>query len=641
LINVEKLSRYGFIPDRFSFAVRTAPAACLALLVAWLLGLEHPQWSAMTVFAASQPTRMQLFEKSFFRAAGTLAGTVLGVILVVLSGGEHWVLVLGLSAWIGFCVFAGNLIRGFASYGVLLAGFSAAMVALLDTAHPDKVFALGGDSLLTVLTGVVVAAVIGLVFAPRQAKDAVVTRLRGLTASALKLLAAGQVPADDADGQRRLLRELAAVEEELDQHGAGSIRARRSVRSLRAIVWSLVDVLIWLRHGDAASIDAQSRRLLTDAAEKLDADGLTPEVVERLEEAGRRLEQRPTLHAIITRTSAAVSQRIGITDDEKEPAHSGQGPKVILHRDWIGAQQASMRATGVMLLLGLVWLATGWAAGPLLLLGASVMASIFSTWENPALIMRYVVVGQMFGAAAALACHWLVWPYASSEFEMVLMLMPFMLLGILPLSHRRTMFGAIDYCMALLLLSQPVLPLTGTFGDSLSRVAAVIAGPLIALVAYRYAFPTNASRRLDMLVRMMVRELQDIARDADALDRREVWHARMSHRLLRAISLTGKAGRSGAATEEGGITVFALGSCIFRLRQMQRQEPVSPAISRATDVALRRLQTLEGHPARVLEALDRLARRRAAEGLREDGAIRSAQMTLRQNLDFFFPGEGR
>lgn len=635
---VENLSRYGFIPDRLSFATRTALAACLALLFAWLLGLEHPQWSAMTVFAAAQPTRMQLLEKSFFRAAGTLAGTVVGVLLVVFSGGEPWILVIGLSAWIGVCVFCGNVIRGFASYGVLLAGYSAAMVALLDTAHPDKVLALGGDRLLTVLTGVVTAALVGLLFSPRQAEHSVAARIRQLTAAALDLLTAerGSAEANEVQ-QRRILRELAAVEDGLDQHGAGSIGARRSVRSLRTIVWSLVDVLIWLRHGDAASIDPQARRLLAEASRKLDADGLTPDVVDLLEEAGRRVEGRPVLQSVIMRASAAVSQRIGITDDEETPSHSGQGPRVILHRDWIGARQASIRATGVLLLLGFVWLATGWHAGPLLLLGTSVMASVFSTWENPALIMRHVLVGQVFGAAAALVCHWLVWPYASSEFELVLMLMPFMLLVILPLAHRRTMLGATDYCMVLLLLSQPVLPLTGTFGESLSRAAAVIAGPLIALIAYRYAFPANASRRLDMLVRMMVRDLQDVAGAADALERRNIWHARMSHRLLRAVSLTGKAGRIGAVTEEGGITVFSLGACIFRLKQMQREEQTSPAVSRAIGVALRRLQTLEGHPERVLQALDRVAQRRAAEGQREDGAIRSARISLRQNLDFFRP----
>jgi hypothetical protein len=66
-------ARWGFDPVRLRQHLRTAFAACLALLAAWQLGLEHPQWAAMATWAASQPLRGQLLEKSFFRVAGTVA----------------------------------------------------------------------------------------------------------------------------------------------------------------------------------------------------------------------------------------------------------------------------------------------------------------------------------------------------------------------------------------------------------------------------------------------------------------------------------------------------------------------------------------------------------------------------------------
>lgn len=40
-------ARWGFDPVRLRQHLRTAFAACLALLAAWQLGLEHPQWAAM------------------------------------------------------------------------------------------------------------------------------------------------------------------------------------------------------------------------------------------------------------------------------------------------------------------------------------------------------------------------------------------------------------------------------------------------------------------------------------------------------------------------------------------------------------------------------------------------------------------
>ena len=59
------LAQQGFDNARLDFGLRTAIAACLAMLVAWSLGLEHPQWAAMTVWAASQPSRGLLIRNNF------------------------------------------------------------------------------------------------------------------------------------------------------------------------------------------------------------------------------------------------------------------------------------------------------------------------------------------------------------------------------------------------------------------------------------------------------------------------------------------------------------------------------------------------------------------------------------------------
>lgn len=158
------LDRLGFNPARLNFTLRTAFAACCALLIAWLLRLEHPQWSAMTVWAASQPIRGHLLEKSFFRALGTVIGALFSIGLLIATDGNFWAIVIGLSVWIGLCATAGNIIQGIPSYGAVLAGYSAAMVALLHSNFSDSPFAVGVDRVLTVLVGVAVALAIGWSF---------------------------------------------------------------------------------------------------------------------------------------------------------------------------------------------------------------------------------------------------------------------------------------------------------------------------------------------------------------------------------------------------------------------------------------------------------------------------------------------
>src|SRR5690606_41903263 len=92
-----QLARLGFDIPRWNFALRTALASGLALMLAWLIGLEHPQWSAMTVWAVSQPVRGMLGEKSLFRAAGTFVCTGFGIGLVLVADGYLPLLVFRLS----------------------------------------------------------------------------------------------------------------------------------------------------------------------------------------------------------------------------------------------------------------------------------------------------------------------------------------------------------------------------------------------------------------------------------------------------------------------------------------------------------------------------------------------------------------
>lgn len=156
----------GFDLSKFHLSLRTAVTACAALLIAWLLGLDHPQWSAMTVWVAAQPTRGQVSEKSVFRIAGTVSGTVAGVLLTLCSGGEPLLLAAGLSLWIALCAGIANAQRGFVAYGAVLAGYSASIVALADNVQSNSILSVGFDRPATILVGVLVALIVGLIFTP-------------------------------------------------------------------------------------------------------------------------------------------------------------------------------------------------------------------------------------------------------------------------------------------------------------------------------------------------------------------------------------------------------------------------------------------------------------------------------------------
>ncbi|KAA2212923.1 FUSC family protein [Teichococcus oryzae] len=626
---------HGIDPQRLRFCLRTALAACLALLVAWLAGLEHPQWSAMTVFAASQPARNMLIEKSFFRMAGTLVGTVAGTLVVLASGAEPLPLVIGLSVWLGACAWLGNVLRGLTSYGTLLAGYSATMVAMLDTARPGHLWALGADRLLTVLTGVVIALLVGLLFTPRRGRDPILDQTRRLAASVLRHLAGRLRGGPDGmrGSHRGLLREMALLDEAVDPHGAGSLRSRRSARAIRAVISALVSALLWLRNDRAVPPTPAAADALEAAAQGLEASAPPAEVMEALALAAALSASCPEVRDIILGIEGALRGHLGGGGDQPRaplPRHL-----LTVHRDWIGARHASFRATGIMLLLGGVWVLTGWPAGPYLLLGTSVMATLFSTWENPAWIMQQVLIGQAFGGLAAVACRWLAWPMAGSELMLVFLLMPFILLVVPPLAHPRTMFGATDYVMALLLLSQPALPLRGTLAEHLSLVLAVLAGPMIALLAFRFILPADAGRRMRMLARSMVNELQAMAGAPDAAHDGDVWRARLNHRLLALLRWSEKSALRGTAPDDGALAVLAVGSAVLRMQELRARAQLPAGSTRAIDAALSRIRSVSSRPERAAAALARAAARLAAEAPGEARLLREASAALRSSPAFF------
>lgn len=603
------LTRKGFDIGRLVFSARTAVAACLAFLLGWALGLEHPQWAGMAVWAASQPTRGQLLEKSLFRILGTISGTIVGVLLVLAMTVHPALLVIGLALWVGLCTGIGNLQRGFVAYGTVLAGYTAAMVSLLDAAHPDHVLSLGADRMATVLTGVIVATLVGYLFAPRADGSGLRRQVQELLADLL-LRAAGPADSSGAEADRALLSRIAEIEEGLDPHAAGSIRSRREVRATRALLIAAIPALLWRRGKGRDFADPETQERLTGAAGALrrgDFAGAQAALDAAIGTAA--LAPATGLRDILRPLRAALARWTRPAD----PLAPEPVLPVVLHRDWTGAREAMLRAIGALGLFGAIWLATGWSVGGYMLLGLSVMISLFSTFENPAHFMRFVLVGQLFGVFGALTVRWLIWPLAGSEFEMILLTLPFILIGPLLVGHRRTTAASFDYNMVLLLMLQPHFPLTGSLPQSVAAGLAVLAAPLAAMAAYRLVYPANLRRRLDTLLAAMLHDLVDLAGDAAALKHRAVWQARLYHRTLRLVRLSERSARANLQALEASLALLNLGHAAMRCHEIQQSPHSSASSRRAARNALGRVRQLTARPDRAEDALTRLGRRLAGE----------------------------
>lgn len=562
-------------------ALRTAVASGLALTLAWGLGLAHPQWAAMTVWIAVQPTRGQLLQKSVYRVVGTVAGAVVGTLLLGGLGYQTMGMVVGLALWLGLSAALGNLHRGFPGYGFILAGYSAALVALLGGASSEPVVALGVDRALTALLGVGVAVLVTWWFTPRADVGAIEARARQVTLAIYRGLCQrlGGAPASTQQLDQ-WLAELAAVDSTLDAQGVGLRRAR----PLRALLAADTHVLLWMHESQAGDSEPGQgagshpgrwpKALPTDKLEGLEHLAWGP-LAERC-------------HACLAVCTDAASRRVVSELAQAMRALSGQPapagwvqpaattPSVALHRDWLGAAQAGLRCVLLMLAIGSVWVATGWSAGGYALMGAAVLSTLFSSHDDPSRTMRSALVGHVLAIAAALSCRWLIWPHMDSAAGQVMAIWPFLLLGAALIAHRRTVGAGLEFNMVTLLLLQPAFPASLGLAESLMGAAGVLVGPMATALAYRWIYPTNARHRLMTLTTMMVLDLKRMARAQRAGG--AVWRARLAHRTLRVAHWIGQVGTVGFSSLGVGTLIHALSEATLRARALldERADELTP-----------------------------------------------------------------
>lgn len=598
----ERLTLWGFDSSRFAFALRTAIASCVALFIGWFLGLDHPSWAAMSVWAASQPGRGMLIEKGLFRILGTLIGTIAGLILMYLCGDQLFLLVIGLALWVGLCTGAGNVIHGLFSYCTLLSGYSASLVVLLSEVNHQSIWTLGADRFLTVVTGVIVALAVGLVFAEKSDEDALIWRLRSLTVSVLRALQAQARNEPLSQSIDQLLLEAAQIEEALEPHSAGSLRSRRAVQSMRAVVFAHISLLSILAGKRATSRNEELAEHIAKVIQAHDLKSPLEQVLKHLSLAIQSCDS-PQLEQGLSELKQELSGRHTFNQhgrilNKPSPYH------IVLHRDWVSALQAMYRTSAIILLAGAGWAFTGSPIGAYVLLGTSVMVTLFSTFESPALIMKHIALWQVVAVSATAICQLLLWPLASSEWQMLLMMVPFILLIAIPFAHPKVMSGSMDYVMIFLLLSTPVLPYTPDAGLMALKGIAIIAGPTLALLAFKMIFPTNLLRRQQVLMHAMWRSMSSLASNTTSFP---FWQARMKHRVARLTSMTRKTSLDWPLHGRAGLGLLMLGQCIESLRREAAESPEGYHQARH-QVWYRRLQRALSHsPQDTLAVLHRYA----------------------------------
>ncbi|HZV10280.1 MAG TPA: FUSC family protein, partial [Novosphingobium sp.] len=161
------------------YGLNSFAGAALALLVGLLVGLPIPYWAMSTAFIVSHPLSGATRSKAVYRVFGTVIGATVAIIMVPAMAEAPVLLTLGLSAWLGVCLFFSMLDRSPRSYVVMLAGYTAAMIAFPSVDAPQMVWDTAVARVTEITLGIVCATFVHSVFWPQSVGNVLRAKARG------------------------------------------------------------------------------------------------------------------------------------------------------------------------------------------------------------------------------------------------------------------------------------------------------------------------------------------------------------------------------------------------------------------------------------------------------------------------------
>jgi uncharacterized membrane protein YccC len=436
------------------FAIRTAGAAILALAIAYWLELGDPQWATMTVYVLAQPTVGAAFAKGAWRTVGTIAGGIFGLVLVGLFSQAPELLVAATVLTVGASFFVGARLRNYATYGVVLAGYTALLVAYEGSSQPLSAWSIATDRTLEILIGIACSTAASVVVFPRYASDVLdrsmartIGSLAGYVATAMRLSTPLAV---FARLRRRMVGDVVSFDAlrsytlfETPEMRVDEARLRRSVREFLAVLSigrGLFFRLEAFGRDDAQLMLERLRPPLETIALQLDrfaADPAAPRerrllrhelrsaraaltrAAADLEGMAGRVPFAPLANALLIVTRVGdLLHGLAMAVGTHAASFRGAGPRAqssvpepVDVRRRQEALMVAVRAGLVVLLLSILWLATGWNEGFTAVSGAATMLFFGVNQDNPQAAARAYLVWAIVGTVLGYLAMVLVLPY--------------------------------------------------------------------------------------------------------------------------------------------------------------------------------------------------------------------------------------
>lgn len=463
------------------FVFKCLLAFYIAAWLAMLLQLEQPATAMVTVALVMHPQSGMVRAKGFYRAIGNVAGSLCALLLIAAFPQQRELFLLALSLWVAGCAGGAMKYRNFMSYGFVLSGYTAAIVALPAISDPTSVFDGAMMRVSEVLLGVIVAGVVSDVIFPDRLVD-VLQRSRREHFEQFMAMAGGtrlgSTPrAHMEHAHLRFVRSAVQIEDlrssvifedpetrarssRMQLHNLRYMSAATTFQSLYHLIDRLqrqshpgtAEALIRLYAPVSNALTAPTSqhlepRILADRVAACEAE--LPMLAAELREALRDdadLQMEFDSGATLIRRFASELHDLTMLEARLRKAQ-GRLPDGIEHvdfkrsNDYVAPLITTVRGFLALSMLSLFWIDTSWASGPSALLTASYFCGLLATSPSPVSAAINISIGYALGMSGAFVVAFYLMPGSDGFMMLILASMPLMLIGPYLLTRNATLPG--------------------------------------------------------------------------------------------------------------------------------------------------------------------------------------------------------
>ncbi|KAB8122348.1 FUSC family protein [Komagataeibacter medellinensis] len=585
------------LPD-LAFALRTSLAAIISLLIAMWMELDSPQWAPLTVWVVAQSSRGESLSKARWRIVGTLVGGVAAITLMAAFPQAPGLFFCVLALWIGLCCALATLLDQYRAYGLVLTGFTSAIIATGAITQPDDVFAVSVARSSYIILGVLCEAVLAVVFMPRiveHARTALLARLDETFQATCNTIAHQLCTAAGAEQQAltsALLRRIVAFSGQIE-FSALELGPRNHVgdHARRA----LAGMLVMLAHARALQILRPPMQLPPGREEQVAGHALAAWLErDAMPDPAGGKEWQPITTALLGEMRLVMRE---MTACATAPHGDRFRFSLTSRRHVREALNNGIRSAAAIMGAWWLWEVTAWHHGSAFISFVALIYGLMATRENPLVATTPFLKGGLWCAAtAAVLALWVIPAITAPEILLLALIIPMTVGGLA--ARRPELAGyAFSFNMFLPVLIGPMN--MGRFDEVgfLNNTLAFLGSIVFVLLTYRVVIPFRLDVHIRRTMAWIGQRLRNLARP-QALTDAPAWLSGCAASLVRilfhAAALPAPV-LSACLTQQ--ISDMTVGIYIIRLRDLLRSGSLPPRTRRVVALFLARWHKGQATPA--------------------------------------------